>query len=156
MCPRKVSTARRHVRRHVCQQQMSPQKHPIDLHVIPLERSIIFIRCLSHCLFFSLLFLLLFFLWESSLEVLDNSFFFLFFRSIALSLLMKVTLSGCWLLHVQAHKALDGLAHIIPHAPQSEAKLLEQEVCSDGNALYLHWAGITLVCPADLNELHIQ
>lgn len=65
----------------------------IDLHIIPRKRSIIFIRRLSHCLFFSLLFFLLFLLWESSLEVLDNTFFFLLFRSVTLSLLIKATLS---------------------------------------------------------------
>lgn len=60
-----------------------------------MEGSIIFIRCLSHRLFLSLLFFLLFFLGESSLEVLDNAFFFLLFRSVTLSLLMKGTLSLC-------------------------------------------------------------
>lgn len=68
----------------------------INLHVIPLEGSIIFIRRLSHCFFFSLLFLLLFLLWESSLEVLDDTFFLLLLRSVTLSLLIKATLSLRW------------------------------------------------------------
>ena len=79
----------------------------INLHVIPRERSIIFIRRLSHCFFFSLLFFLLFLLWESSLEVLDNTFFFLLFRSVTLSLLIKATLSlHCY--DTESHRAIYG------------------------------------------------
>ena len=79
----------------------------INLRVIPRERSVIFLRRLSHCLFFSLLFFLLLLLWESSLKVLDDAFFFLLFRSVTLSLLIKATLS----LHhydTESHRAVYG------------------------------------------------
>lgn len=64
---------------------------PHHSHVFPAERSVLFVGCLSQCLFFSLLFLLLFFLRESPLEVLDDAFFFLLFGSIALNLLTEGT-----------------------------------------------------------------
>lgn len=64
---------------------------PRNSHVFPSERPILSVGCLSQGLFFSLLFLLLFLLGESPLEVLDNAFLFLLFRSIALSLLTEGT-----------------------------------------------------------------
>lgn len=113
--------------------------HRINLRVMPLERSVIFIRCLSHCLLFSLLLLLLFFLWESSLEVLDNAFFFLLFRSVTLSLLMKVTLSLCWLRHriTNAHLWLSALH---PTGHSQKQSYWSRERCGNENALYV-WLG---------------
>lgn len=70
---------------------------PRNSHVFPSERPVLSVGCLSQGLFFSLLFLLLFFLGESPLEVLDNAFLFLLFRSIALSLLTEGTRSLRWL-----------------------------------------------------------